>query len=657
MKKILALLLLVCFVLHAEADNQKPFVIPELSEWTGSNGDLVLSGRIVASGKEAQTIAKALASDYQAMFGRTLTVTSGKVRQGDFVLTLKKEDKTLGTEGYRLDIAENAVATAATPQGLFWATRSLLQILEASQGQSLPKGRATDVPKYKLRGFMIDCGRKYIPIDYLRKLTKVMAYYKMNTLQIHLNDNGFPENYGRSWDQTQAAFRMECETFPGLTAKDGFYTKKDFIDLQILAEQNFVDIIPEIDIPAHSLAFTQYKPELASEKYGSDHLDITKQETYDFCDALLKEYLSGKEPVFRSKRFHIGTDEYNKAEAENFRKFTDHYIRYAESFGKQACLWGSLTHAKGETPVKVDDVLMWMWSGDYANPNEMKELGYQMVSIPDGYVYIVPAAGYYYDYLNCKNLYENWTPAVMGRVRLEEGDPQIEGGMFAVWNDRPNGISVADIHHRTVPALQTISAKCWSGQSVSVPYEEFDAKRLTLSEAPGVNELGRLAQPFVVAELSSGQTLNGGCAGYDYKVSFDVDCKAESKGAVLLENCGTRFYLADPRDGKLGFERDGYLNTFNYRLPQSGKVTIRIEGTNRETRLYVNDRHIETLGMQTLYSGFTQATYQDNDPNAQKFVMYLPNNARMYYMRTLVFPLEKAGVFNSRVTNLKAENM
>ena len=657
MKKILSILLFVCLALHVTADNQKPFVIPELAEWAGGDGNLALSGRIVATGKDAQAIAQTLAVDYQELFGRALTVTGGKARQGDLVLTLKKNDKTLGVEGYRLDIAENAAATAATPQGLYWATRSLLQILEASQGRSLPKGKATDAPKYKLRGFMIDCGRKYIPIDYLRKLTKAMAYYKMNALQIHLNDNSFRENYGNDWDKTQAAFRMECETFPGLTAKDGSYTKKDFIDLQIFAEQNFVDIIPEIDIPAHSLAFTHYKPEIASDKYGPDHLDITKQETYDFCDALLKEYLSGKNPVFRSKRFHIGTDEYNKAESENFRKFTDHYIRYAESFGKQACLWGSLTHAKGETPVKVDNVLMWMWSGDYANPNEMKELGYQMVSIPDGYVYIVPSAGYYYDYLNCKNLYENWTPAVMGRTRLEEDDPQIEGGMFAVWNDRPNGVSVADIHHRVMPALQTMSAKCWSGASVSVPYEEFDAKRLTLSEAPGVNELGRLAQPLAVSELAAGLKLGNGSAGYDYKVSFDIDCKAESKGTVLLSNGDTRFYLSDPLDGKLGFERDGYLTTFNYRLPQTGKVNLRIEGTNRETRLYVNNRHIETLGVQTLYSGFTQAAYQENDPNAQKFVMYLPNNARVYYLRTLVFPLEKAGTFNSRVTNLTAENM
>ena len=72
-----------------------------------------------------------------------------------------------------------------------------------------------------------------------------------------------------------------------------------------------VRIIPEIDIPAHSLAFAHYKPEIASRKYGMDHLDLYKKETYQFVDSLLDEYLSGDNPVFIGD-LHIGTDEYNK---------------------------------------------------------------------------------------------------------------------------------------------------------------------------------------------------------------------------------------------------------------------------------------------------------------------------------------------------------
>lgn len=85
---------------------------------------------------------------------------------------------------------------------------------------------------------------------------------------------------------------------------------------------------------------------------------------------------------------------------------------------------------------------MSAWYNGYANPKDMIEQGYKLISIPDGLVYIVPAAGYYYDYLNTKYLYENWTPVQIGKAVFPEKDPSILGGMFAVWNDHVgNGIS------------------------------------------------------------------------------------------------------------------------------------------------------------------------------------------------------------------------
>ena len=135
-------------------------------------------------------------------------------------------------------------------------------------------------------------------------------------------------------------------------------------------------------------------------------------------------------------------------------------------------MWGALTHAKGDTHVKSDGVLMDCWYNGYADPREMKRQGYKLVSIPDGLVYIVPAAGYYYDYLNCQWLYGAWTPAQIGGVKFEERDPDIVGGMFAVWNDHcGNGITVKDIHHRLMPAMQTLSTKCWTADSTRVAWE------------------------------------------------------------------------------------------------------------------------------------------------------------------------------------------
>lgn len=647
--KVLALLVIFCLTgsLTRAAVNPKPFVIPELKQWTGKDGNFTpgKNARIVCTSQnpELLRIARMFADDYQQMFGQTLSVAQGKATSGDFVLSLSA-DKKLGEEGYAIKITDRVAISAPTPTGLYWSTRTLLQLAEQNQERSLPQGTIRDYPDYPLRGFMIDCGRKFIPMAYLQDLVKIMAYYKMNTLQVHLNDNGFKQYFEHNWDKTYAAFRLESETYPGLTARDGSYSKKEFIDFQKQAASNFVEIIPEIDVPAHSLALTHYKPEIGSKEYGMDHLDLFKPETYEFVDALFKEYLEGDNPVFVGKRVHIGTDEYSNAKkdvVEKFRAFTDHYIRFVEGFGKQAVVWGALSHAKGDTPVKSENVVMNAWYNGYADPATMIKDGYQLISIPDGLVYIVPKAGYYYDYLNEPYLYKEWTPAHIGKAVFDEKHPSILGGMFAIWNDHVgNGISVKDIHHRIFSPLQTLSVKMWTGAQTGIPYETFNEKRALLSEAPGVNQLARIGKkPELVYERSTvapGSTSDYPEIGYNYTVSFDITGAKESEGTELFRSPNAVFYLSDPIRGMMGFARDGYLNTFPYKVNPGEKATIQIEGNNRSTTLRVNGKVVDEMNTQKLYF------------NAGK--------DSMNYVRTLVFPLEKAGNFNSKVQNLKVYN-
>lgn len=647
--KALALLVIFCLTgsLTRAAVNPKPFVVPELKQWTGKDGNFTpgKDTRIVCTSQnpELLRIARMFADDYQQMFGQTLSVAQGKATSGDFVLSLSA-DKKLGEEGYAIKITDRVAISAPTPTGLYWSTRTLLQLAEQNQERSLPQGTIRDYPDYPLRGFMIDCGRKFIPMAYLQDLVKIMAYYKMNTLQVHLNDNGFKQYFEHNWDKTYAAFRLESETYPGLTARDGSYSKKEFIDFQKQAASNFVEIIPEIDVPAHSLALTHYKPEIGSKEYGMDHLDLFKPETYEFVDALFKEYLEGDNPVFVGKRVHIGTDEYSNAKkdvVEKFRAFTDHYIRFVEGFGKQAVVWGALSHAKGDTPVKSENVVMNAWYNGYADPATMIKDGYQLISIPDGLVYIVPKAGYYYDYLNEPYLYKEWTPAHIGKAVFDEKHPSILGGMFAIWNDHVgNGISVKDIHHRIFSPLQTLSVKMWTGAQTGIPYETFNEKRALLSEAPGVNQLARIGKkPELVYERSTvapGSTSDYPEIGYNYTVSFDITGAKESEGTELFRSPNAVFYLSDPIRGMMGFARDGYLNTFPYKVNPGEKATIQIEGNNRSTTLRVNGKVVDEMNTQKLYF------------NAGK--------DSMNYVRTLVFPLEKAGNFNSKVQNLKVYN-
>lgn len=646
----LAAAIMLLIALPAVADNtknEKPFVIPELREWQGGKGTLTINAetKIVYKKGDAQMekIARRFAADIKEMFGYEVEIAAGKASKGDISLAIKN-NKKLGAEGYKIAIGNNVAVTAPTAQGVFWGTRTLLQILEQNNGAQLPKGNITDWPDYAMRGFMLDCGRKYIPIEFLRDYVEFMSYYKMNLFQIHLNDNAFKQFFNHDWNKTPSAFRLESEYFPNLTARDGYYTKKEFIDLQKLAEEFYVEIIPEIDVPAHSLAFSKFRPEIASKDYGMDHLDLFKEETYQFVDSLFDEYLKGDEPVFRGKRVNVGTDEYSnrdKAVVEKFRSFTDHCIRLVEKYGKQAVAWGALTHANGETPVKSENVILTAWHNPYAQPDEMIKQGYELISIPDGLVYIVPAAGYYYDYLNCNYLYNNWTPAIIGDKTFEERHPKIKGGMFAVWNDHPgNGISCKDIHYRVFPAMQTMAVKMWTGAKPQTPFEEFDKARVALSDAPGLNIAGRFSgEKRTILEAAA---VAPGCEneieqiGYEYTVTFDVEAAKEERGTVLFSSNDTEFYLSDPLSGMLGFARDGYLNKFNYQLFPGEKATIAISGNQQVTKLYVNGKLVETLDKQTIFHN--------------------EGKDKMYYVRTLVFPLKKAGEFKSKITNLKVEN-
>lgn len=644
-KRVTCLICGICFGFGIYAQQQKPFVIPELKEWKGATGFFMpkQSVRIIYGAPGLQKIARQFAADYKALFGVLPEIAEGKPCKGDFFFTIKR-DKQLEKEGYDIVIGDYVKVSANEPVGVYWATRTLLQMGEQYKNGNLPKGHIRDWPDYGIRGLLIDCGRKFIPMNYLRDLACIMSYYKMNFMHVVLNNNGFKAYFNDDWNQTYAAFRLECETYPGLTARDGYYTKKEFVHFQEEAAERFVEIVPEIDVPAHLLAFSHYKPELGSKEYGMDHLNLSHPEVYSFVDALFKEYLDGENPVFRGPRVHIGTDEYSnkkKEVVEQFRAFTDHYIKFVEGFGKQACVWGALTHAAGETPVKSDNVIMYAWYNGFANPKDMVQQGYNLISIPDGLTYIVPLAGYYWDYLNTERLYKQWTPAHVADVVFEEKDPAIIGGMFAVWNDIVgNGISVKDIHHRIFPALQTIAVKTWN-IAPAFSYTEFETKRQKLSEAPDVNQLGRIGDDenslvYETSSITPGSELPYTEIGYDYTITFDMEAANENYGTELFRSPNAVFYLADPVKGMFGFSRDGYMNTFAFRPYPGEKISVKITGDALSTSLFINGQLIERMGIEKRY--LNEAEKQNN------------------FIRTLVFPLKNAGNFKSKITNLKVYN-
>lgn len=493
-KILLIFTLLVAINLKAQT-NSAPQVIPSIQQWEGKTGYFTFSENtpliVDKNFPQLESYISVFSNDLQSLYNFKAAVTLAQAKPQSIFFTLSSET-AIPEEGYRINIDENIIVTASSTKGIFWATRTLLQMLE-NGGNRLPKGIINDFPMYSHRGFMLDVGRKFFTIDYLRDYIKILSYYKINEFQIHLNDNGFKVFYNDDWDKTYSAFRLQSDVFPGLAAKDGHYTKNEFRDLQKMGMLYGVNVIPEIDVPAHSLAFTHYKPEIGSDKYGKDHLDLYHPGTYKFVDALYAEYLSGENPVFVGADVHIGTDEYDKGESEKYREFTDRYLKYIQKLGKNVRMWGGLRWLKGETPVHSENVIVNAWSYDWVDPELSLKEGYKLISTCDTWLYIVPAAGYYRDFLDEKWLYEEWTPEKVNRKEtLPEGTKGLLGGMFAVWNDHcGNGISQQDVHIRTLPAVKVLSEKMWK-RNTSVNFDTFKKLSDRMGEAPQVNLSGKV---------------------------------------------------------------------------------------------------------------------------------------------------------------------
>ncbi|OAB46856.1 family 20 glycosylhydrolase [Paenibacillus antarcticus] len=621
--------------------NAKPKVIPSLQEWTGETGSFTLtsSSRIVLDmDNMLASTASVFQADLKEMTGRHIPIIKGNSAvKGDFLLTKNPTaEGTIGDEGYFFEVGDYVKIRANTTTGVFYGTRTALQILEQDPLKSnIVKGVAKDFPKYQERGFMLDVARKFIPMSDLKEYVKFMSYYKMNDFQIHLSDNEiFSDNSRENWSK-YAAFRLESTKYPELTAKDGHYTKQEFRELQDLAAVRGLNITPEFESPAHALPFTKVRPDLVKDNLPVDHLDITRQETIDFVKDVWSEYLDGN--WFDSETIHFGADEFDRNDRTNFdvyRQYLNQMNAFIKSKGKKAQMWGSLTNFPGPTAVDTDIVIN-AWNNGWQNPKDAVAQGYKIINTVDGYLYIVPKAGYYYDYLNKKFLYENWTPTYFGgNNNLQEGEPNLLGGMFAVWNDKlGKKVSAADIHDRVKEAMPVLAEKMWRGQSSDSTFAEFDKLSSLLGVGPGVNlfheveSVGEVVADYPFEEGAANTTADRSGNAYDgtlngvswteagvagKAVVFDgradhittglttkgfpwtaaawvkLDEGSNSEEAVLMESQYGALKLKQKGSNNAGFSREGFDFNFSAAIPTGRWVHVAFQGDLTGTSLYVD---------------------------------------------------------------------
>lgn len=357
MKNILLFLLAATLSANAQDIN----IIPKPAIVTQGPGTVKLGGpfvigvvQLTADGvrsfqfnAEAIRVARFLADELNPATGLNWEVI--EMHEGRIALVLNgKPDARLGTEGYELKTGEVTSIHANTPAGLFYGAQTFMQLLPAQiesktvvNGMSweIPVVHIIDYPRFAWRGLMLDVSRHFFDKQYVKDYIDRMARYKFNRFHWHLtDDNGWRVEIKSLPKLTEVGslrvprtgtFGSNKPPQPGEGATDGgFYTQDDIREIVKYAKDRFIEILPEIDMPGHSMAAIAAYPELSTTKdasiqvnpgskfstwYGGgkfsmeidNTLNPVDENTYKFIDKVFTEIAT----LFPFEYIHMGGDE------------------------------------------------------------------------------------------------------------------------------------------------------------------------------------------------------------------------------------------------------------------------------------------------------------------------------------------------------------
>ena len=316
-------------------------IVPLPMQVTGGKGTFFINNKtkilIDDSNNELRPIAKLLVSKINLASGFSLEIgnySHGEKVKNAIVFTSKGADAALGKEGYLLEVTKKAVfIRSVAANGIFYGLQSLFQLLppeieKSNSGLtslSIPAVIIKDMPRYGYRGLHLDVGRHMYPVEFIKKYIDLMAMYKMNTFHWHLTeDQGwrieikkYPEltRKGSIRKGTQIGRTSESDSIP----YGGFYTQDQARDIVNYASARFITVIPEIEMPGHSVAALSVYPRLSCTggpfevrtNWGvSDDIYCAGNDSvFLFLQDVLTEIMD----IFPSEYIHIGGDEAPKA--------------------------------------------------------------------------------------------------------------------------------------------------------------------------------------------------------------------------------------------------------------------------------------------------------------------------------------------------------
>ena len=545
MKKVFYLLYLAVWATTSLSFAQQHTLIPAPVSYQSTGSFFVLTNQLTLDVQTNQpAVLKAMTTFERALQKRNIVLSKsldtkkkGKILE---VKLLKEANARLGNEGYQLTIDENRISLAANePAGIFYGIQSLHQLLPPDLANTtseirIPTCQILDYPRFGWRGLMVDVSRHFRTKQEMKDFIDQMVQYKFNVLHWHLTDD-------QGW-------RIEIKSLPKLTeigacrvqrmgiwwereapkpneqATDcGFYTQDDIREIIAYAQENHVQIIPEIDVPGHSMAALAAYPELSVTQDTSirvnpgsqfatwhgngtftmhidNNLDPTNEQVYVFLDKVFTEIAA----LFPFPYIHIGGDECYKGyweRAEHVQKFMAKN-NIADSHALQSYFIQrveKIVSSKGKKIIGWDEILegglapnaaVMSWRG-MAGGIEAAKMGHEVVMTPNQHAYLDLYQGDpsleppTYSQLTLKNAYQ-FEPVPEG-----VNPSLIKGGQGNLWSER--FATLRAMEYMAYPRAWALAEVFWSPakeknwtfflKRLSTHFERADNQEIAYSKA------------------------------------------------------------------------------------------------------------------------------------------------------------------------------
>lgn len=520
MKKNFFFFLFMCCSVagFSQKNNVADLLIPQPVSVTSGTGTFVVNNKtgihVSSNDASAKRVASFLSSKLAATTGYAMPVVNSKSAVSNSINLSLVNKTSLGSEGYDLKVTASGVSISANkPAGLFYGMQTLFQLLPKEiEGKeiaknvkwSVPVCSISDVPRFGWRGLMFDVSRHFFTKDEVKQFIDEMVKYKYNLLHMHLTDDegwrieikGLPKlTEVGAWNVKKVGY---FGTFTAPTADEprnygGFYTQDDIKELVKYAQDRFVNILPEIDVPGHSLAAVASYPELSctpgAENYhvrsGEEIMDWShghppialldntlcpaNEKVYDFLDKVMTQVAA----LFPFEYIHVGGDEcpknfWEKSDAvkalmqkeglktmdEVQAYFEKRLEKIVESKGKKFMGWDEILQG-GLAP----NAAVMSWRG-MKGGIEAAKMKHEVVMSPTDFAYL--------DYMQGDPIIE---PRVYATLRLNkayqfEPVPEgvdakyIKGGQANLWTEQV--YNMRHLQYMVWPRALAISEAVWS---------------------------------------------------------------------------------------------------------------------------------------------------------------------------------------------------